>query len=509
MNWKRTLLAVVTWKKYQTFLADTQAPEDARARLWNKEIVPLIKRSAYWQKIINFDEVPLLDNVEISTYETYEPLLTEALNSHTQPFNLEQIIFWSETSATSGKRKYFPITKSFQTQFQRTMAPYFYSLMFRYPAFLQKKILYLAAYNVDQESAAGIPMGLISHFNYRNLPSLIKSFYALPIEVFSSGTMFYQWAPLYALTHDLSAIFAITPMAIDSFYKLCAENFAMYHPYLLGLKTVPSPLPPLNISKERQKYLHALDKNEIHSYSTLWPSLTLSGCWISGLCEQYAQQLSLAMGPEIALVDGTYSATEGWMTVPIDSGHRGGVLHPGAHIVEFIKEGNEIHKENILQSWQLKEGERYEVFLTTAMGFVRYQLKDIVLCTGYFNRAPRLEFCCKSSQIRLDACSISEQEIQKMLAALNFKMEPYWYFARNTSGNKLILVIDIENQLPEEILGKMHEQLIKLSETYAYGVSLDSVKEPDVHQLPKEQLLGSRHAQTKPKLISQQIIDLK
>ena len=389
------------------------------------------------------------------------------------------------------------------------MAPYFYNLIRRFPNFLSENILYLAAYHVDQPSPAGVPMGLISHFNYRNLPRLIQSSYALPTEIFASGTIFHQWAPLYALATDLSAIFAITPMAIDSFHQLCAENFSIYCPYLLGLKALPAHLPPLKISKNRQQHLRELDKNQLHSYRTLWPSLELACCWISGPCELYAQQLARAMGPEIKMVDGAYSATEGWMTVPLDTEHLGGVLHPGAHIVEFIEEGEEIHKKNLLQSWELKEGLRYEVFLTTAMGFIRYQLKDIVLCTGYLNRAPRLEFCCKSAQIRLNTCSISEQEIRDMIEKVEFQMQPYWYFARNSSGNKLILVMDIENQPPASMLEMMHNTLISISETYAYGVKTGGIITPELIQLPKEQLLGNRHAQTKPRMISQQIINLK
>ena len=184
MNWKKAVVTAFARKKYYTFIRDTQNPEKAKARLWDKEILPLIQTSAFWQKSIDFNRNITLDDCAITSYEDYEPMLLEALNSHIQPFTQEQILFWAETSATSGKRKYFPISASFQKQFQRTLAPYFFSLARNFPNFLNEKILYLAAYQTDSESAAGVPMGIISNFNYRNLSSLIRTSSAIPDKVF-------------------------------------------------------------------------------------------------------------------------------------------------------------------------------------------------------------------------------------------------------------------------------------------------------------------------------------
>lgn len=506
MTWKKRLISLITGRKYRQFIQDTHFPEKAVQRLWVKETYPKIKDSPFWQQRAPDGLPQQLELFPITTYEDYAEELHNALNSKIQPFNNEPILFWAETSATSGKRKYFPITKSFQRQFQRTMGPYFYSLIKRFPNFLSAKILYLAAYKVHQTSAGGIPMGLISYFNYQRLPKLIKFFYALPNEVFENAEMFHQWAPLYALAQDLNAIFAITPMAIGSFYDRCAEQFAYYLPYLLGEKELPDSLPRLAISHSRKKYLRTLDPTARHSYQTIWPSLIFAGTWIVGPCHQFAIKLAQELGPSISLVDGTYSATEGWMTVPLETDHAGGVLHPGAHIVEFIEEGQPTTSEFLKQGWDLEVGKRYEVFLTTAMGFVRYQLKDVVKCTGFCNRAPRLEFCYKSAQIRLDACSISEQELRTVIGQLDLMFEPWWYFARDAKGERLVLVIDDESIVEASKIQKIHEVLIEISEPYAYGVQLGSIQPIAIQTLSKTKMLNSAHAQTKPRLISQEVI---
>lgn len=506
MNWKRMLIAAMTKSKYKAFLVDTKYPEKARERLWTKEIVPLLQQSTYWPPVLENKKSLGLDEFSITTYEDYQADLLAAQNSQIQPFNGEQLIFWSETSGTAGVRKFFPITTSFQKQFQRTMPPYIYSLTQRFKNLFKEKLLYLVAVNTNKTTPAGIPSGWISNFNYRNLPKFIKSFYAMPDEVFANDEVYEQWSALYALACDLSAIFAVTPMVIDVFYDRCVYRFAHYLPYLLGEKPLPEGLPPIKITKERQDYLKQLATDSSLTFNKLWPSLELAGCWTSGLCEYPAQQLQQRMGNKISLVDGTYSATEGWLTVPLEQGVLGGILHPGAHIVEFIEEGRDINKNNLVQSWELEVGTNYEVFLTTAMGFVRYQLKDIVKCTGYLNKAPRLEFCYKTQLLKLESCSITGQELQAILQATEFTMAPHWYFARNSLGNRIVLVTDNSAEIPLSILENLHKQLIQISPTYAHSVETGEVVLMTLLQLPMQELLVDVHAQTKPKLISQQVI---
>jgi hypothetical protein len=505
MNWKKAVITALARKKYLAFIRDTQNPEKAKFRLWEKEILPLLQRSAFWQKSLDFNQNITLEDCCITTYEDYAPILQEALNLHIQPFSQEQIIFWAETSATSGKRKYFPITSSFQKQFQRTLSPYFYSLIQNFPNFFSEKILYLAGYQFDHESPAGIPIGSISNFNYRNYSSLIRSFSALPNEVFTSSATFNQWGPLYALANDISAIIAITPMGVENFYKSCSENFPSYYSYLMQKKSLPSYLPPLRINAKRKQYLKTLDKNITHSYTTLWPTLSVICTWTSGPCERFARQLAETVGGSVVLMENNYLATEGWMTVPMFT-EKPGILHPGAHIVEFIEEGLEIDEENLRQSWELEKNKRYEIFLTTAMGLVRYRLKDIVECTDYFNNAPMLRFCYKASEIRLETCSVSEQELREVLLKNEIHLEPFWYFASNSAGNKLILVKDKENAHPPDLAEKLHSSLMAISETYAHSVDIGSVLPLKILQLPRALLTANGHGQIKSKLISQEVI---
>lgn len=502
MNWKRMLIATLTKSKYQAFINDTKEPKQARVRLWTKEILPLLQQSEYWSKQLPSAE---LHDFPITTYETYEASLLAAQHQQMQPLNNEPLIFWSETSGTSGVRKFFPITQTFQTQFQRTMSPFIYNLTQRFSHFFKEKMLYLVTVDANKTTPGGIPAGWISYYNYRNLPSFIKRFYAMPAEVFADQQLFRQWGGLYALASDLSAIFAVTPMMINDFYERCVQQFSDHLPYLLGEKALPAGLPALKISKRRQNYLKRI-ANQPHTFKQLWPGLQFACCWTSGLCEYPAQQLHQLMGKEVALVDGTYSATEGWLTVALETEQPGGYLHPGAHIVEFIEEGQEIDKAHLVQAWELEVGKKYEVFLTTAMGFVRYQLKDVVLCTGFLNQSPRLEFCYKTQLLKLESCALTGQELQQMLKEVGFNMQPHWFFARNHLGNCIVLVTDDRATISDTALRELHQALIGISPTYAHSSEHGEVVPMVLWQVAKEELLKDAHAQTKPTLISPKVI---
>lgn len=93
MNWKRFLIAAMTKKKYQVFLNDTKHPKEARERLWNSEIVPLLKKSSYWQKLLKDQSSVALNDFGITEYEDYQEGLLAAQHSTIQPFNGEELIF--------------------------------------------------------------------------------------------------------------------------------------------------------------------------------------------------------------------------------------------------------------------------------------------------------------------------------------------------------------------------------------------------------------------------------
>lgn len=79
-------------------------------------------------------------------------------------------------------------------------------------------------------------------------------------------------------------------------------------------------------------------------------------------------------------------STEGVVSIPDDEDLP--ILSVDSGFYEFVAPDGKV-----LFSHQLKDGEEYEVVLTTNGGLYRYCTGDIVLCEGYKRDKPILKFC--------------------------------------------------------------------------------------------------------------------
>ncbi|MDP3269754.1 MAG: GH3 auxin-responsive promoter family protein, partial [Legionella sp.] len=134
------------------------------------------------------------------------------------------------------------------------------------------------------------------------------------------------------------------------------------------------------------------------------------------------------------------------------------------------------------------------------------QLKDVVQCIGFLNKSPRLVFCYKAQQLKLEYCAISGQELEQVIHESGFNMEPHWYFARNSIGNRVVLVTDESAHISDSLLMQMHEILCKINQVYDFSCDTKETLPMTSLQLPLSVLLAEHHAQSKPSLISQQIL---
>ena len=512
MIWSQ-LMRGLTWPAYQRFLANTRDPLGAQKHLWEQQQA-LLKRAPFWLQRLGKPgkALPPLSAFPLTTYNDYSASLEESFSSKVSTLSGDTILFWGETSGTSGTRKLFPLTRHFQAQFQLTTPPYVHALMTRFPGALSCPMLYFAGNSPTERSPAGIEVGRISNFNYRNIPKILQSRYAFPLEVFESTTFFYEWAPLYALATDLSAMVAITPEKLSLFAHCISENRKKFMDFLDGKFHLPHHLPPLKITAQRRQMLRQVlsshNGNNI-TFQELWPSLRFVSCWISSVCALQLPRLKKYLGEKIPVVDATYSATEGWINVPLATTTAGGPVHPGAHIVEFLKEGDEADARNLVPLNELQENQNYEIILTTAMGFVRYRLFDIVRCNGYFNRSPLIEFVQKSGNIvLLGVVKLRETHILEAMAQTSFQLSGRWFFAPAADGRKLTLYHSLSQEDLDTQLSRFHVALGAVHSEYA-AESRTGVCLPITSQLLPEThpAFGvAEHAQSKQVVLRQRMV---
>lgn len=495
----RRLVSLSTQPSHRRFLAAARSPERAQRRVWD-EILPLLRQSAEWRGRVQ----PRLADYAITDLDAYGPAIERSLQSGTSELNGERVFFWSQSAGTTGSRKLFPMTASFRRQFQRTVAPMIHGLLQRYPRFLAAPALYFAATDPVERSAAGAGIGFISNYNYHTIPRLLRRRYAFPPEVLRDAATFERFAPVYALSGDLSGMFAVTPISL----RRLIDRMLTARDDILGLlagdvpwdPSLPRPETPPARLRDVERALRA---GRI-VFPELWPSLQFICTWKTAVCAGHLREIEAHVGG-IDVIDAIYSATEGWMTVPVPG--VGNVVHPGAHVVEFIEGGADIASRNLLPLWALTPGKRYEVFLTTAMGFVRYRLFDVVACTGFFDRAPIIEFAHKSAGIiSLGLVAVSESELVSALLGADIPLRAHWRVGPNRAGNGLVLYVDERDDSLDGQIAAADARLCEANVNYRLYTGNRTLVPLAAAALPKGHGLwasGGAHAQSKPVLLLQ------
>jgi hypothetical protein len=99
-----------------------------------------------------------------------------------------------------------------------------------------------------------------------------------------------------------------------------------------------------------------------------------------------------------------FVASEGHFSIPLDAKGNSGVFSVASHFCEFIPvKEREADPDNrfpkTLLAHELKPGESYYILVSGSHGLYRYDINDIVECTGMFNATPMIRFLHKGGNM--------------------------------------------------------------------------------------------------------------
>ncbi|MCA9009247.1 MAG: GH3 auxin-responsive promoter family protein, partial [Planctomycetaceae bacterium] len=130
-----------------------------------------------------------------------------------------------------------------------------------------------------------------------------------------------------------------------------------------------------------------------------WPLLQALGVWCGGSAAAYIPKLKQVF-EGITIRDHGLHASEGRMTLPLEDESRAGLLEIQTHFFEFMPVTEaESDRPEVLEAHELQEGAEYFILLTTSSGLYRYNIRDVVRCTGFYGTTPFLEFRHKGAHI--------------------------------------------------------------------------------------------------------------
>jgi hypothetical protein len=338
-------------------------------------------------------QVPVVD------YDAVEPWIARIRRGEQAVLTQDPVTRLLPTSGSSGARKLIPFTTSLQRDFNAAIGPWMLNLARQHSAILGGPAYWsITPMGFPRETErSAVPIGFDDDAGYLGglRASLVNAVMAVPSSVRHIAEI--ESFRRTVLTHllccgDLRLISVWHP----SFLTLLLDTLERdWDALIAGL---PAP--------RRRALRHRSPKEP----ETLWPSLRVISCWGDAHAAAPMEELRRRF-PNTAIQAKGLLATEAFISLPF------GVAHPlaiGSHFFEFVDASG-----NLQPLEELREGDDYEVIVTTSGGLYRYRLGDRVEVTGWVGRTPSIRFLGRSGNVS-DRCGekLSDIFVTRVLATL-------------------------------------------------------------------------------------------
>jgi hypothetical protein len=386
----------------------------------------LLKRNRHTEfgRAYNFSgirSVSLFQNrVPLSDCETIRQYLVRIAKGEDNILTVDKPIFFGETSGTTSHPKLIPVTEYSRASKAETANLWAYYIARDHPSVLKGKVLAIVSPEVWGYTERGLPYGAESGHGYKNLHFLFRNLYALPPEVFDikDYEARYYCILRIGMEKDVTTVATLNPSTL---LLLCRKVATWQDDIIkdIGSGAISGKFDiPANLRKAIGKYLKPNPRRagELKSLAAerkelipkyVWPNLELIECWKGGTVKMYLKELPHYFG-DIAIRDFGCLSTEARSSIPMSDEGAGGALAINANFYEFVpREEMQSKDKHFLLCDQLEKGEEYFLIVTTPGGLYRYNIDDIIVVNGFFNKTPVIEFVQKG----LNAVSLTGEKV--------------------------------------------------------------------------------------------------
>jgi hypothetical protein len=307
--------------------------------------------------------------VPLAGYDDFAPWIARLQRGESHVLTTEAVTRLVPTSGSTGARKLIPFTAALQREFNAAIGPWIVDLFRAQPALLGGAAYWsvtpCAPNVVDATSAVPVGFDDDAACLGGTRRRLVDAVMAVPSRVRAiADVAAFRRATLVALLRrrDLRLVSVWHP----SFFTLLLDELARSWDEL--------------VREAGERRLARADPRDPRS---IWPRLQLVSCWADGHAGLAADDLARRL-PGVRMQAKGLLATEAFVTLPFEGAHP---LAITSHFFEFLDAAGGVHLVD-----DLREGETYEVVVTTAGGLWRYRLGDQVVVESFVGRTPSLRF---------------------------------------------------------------------------------------------------------------------
>jgi hypothetical protein len=389
----------------------------------------------------------------VADYEYFRPYIEEVKAGRTDALLGEKnrLLMFSLTSGTTAQSKYIPITQRFLDDYRSGWQIWGIQAIDAHPKISSLHILQLSSDYDLFRTPGGTPCGNISGLVAACQKRIVRTMYTVPgvvSKIRDSDSKLYTAMRLAIADQHIGMVMTANPSTLIQLAKLAntrREDLIrdIADGTLSSAENVPGEVREAlrrKISRRRPERARELEAIVDQTGSLLpkdfWPEMQLLAIWTGGSAGAYLTTLRRYFG-QIPVRDHGLSASEGRMTIPVADHSPDGILDVTSHFFEFVPE-EEYGRQDalVLEAHELEEGRNYYILLTTASGLYRYNIFDVVRCTGFYHSTPMIEFLHKGAHIaNVTGEKISESQVvhavrsvidEMRLTLSHFTVSPVW-----------------------------------------------------------------------------------
>jgi hypothetical protein len=434
-------------------------------------------------------KVPVVD------YEDLAPRIERVTRGEKKVLTTEDPLLFAQTSGTTGKPKYIPVTPTCRKAGGLTI--WLHYARRDHPTMLKGRIVTIVSPAVEGYTEARIPYGSTSGMVVKEMPRIVQSAYAVTYDAFEIEDYAAKYYALLRLgladevtflgTANPSSILMLAEMAdryADSLIRDIHDG-GLSNAFEVSPEIRAALMPRLKASPARARTLESLRGRRGRLVpADYWPGMALLGCWKGGTVGSYIRKLPQWYDPDgrgmPAVRDMGYLASEARMSVPISDRGAGGVLTVHANVFELVPVADVEARPDEPDSWgylpaaDVEVGREYYVFISTSGGLYRYDINDVIEVVDRYKTAPVVEFRRKGRGMTnltgeklsvnhlIEAIQAASQTVSARVA--HFRCEPWIEASRYVV--KIELAASLPPQRRQQLLRAIDDELGRINIEY-------------------------------------------
>ncbi|WP_197440647.1 GH3 auxin-responsive promoter family protein [Polystyrenella longa] len=412
-------------------------------------------RDSHFAHAFKLNRMSTVDNFRkffpVTNFEDYRPYIEQLKKGNLRAMlgRDSKLLMFSLSSGTTSESKFIPITDRFLKDYRRGWRIWGVRVLNEHKPLCSRSIVQLTSDYDKCRTPGGTPCGNISGLVATMQLKIVRAMYTIPpvvSKIETPETKTYTALRLALADPEVAMLTTANPSTLIHWARFAEthseELIRDIHDGTLSVNVNAKVRGELEkqISKPqpvRARRLHKiLERHGSLVPRECWPNLSVLAVWTGGSSGAFLPKVQDIYG-DVPVRDHGLSASEGRMTIPIEDGISSGILDVESHYFEFIPaEEYETKDPTILEAHELEENRDYYILLTTSSGFYRYDICDVVRCTGFHGTTPLLKFLHKGAHISnvtgekitehqaIQAIDVAKQRLG--ISCEHFTLAPTW-----------------------------------------------------------------------------------